>query len=56
MPIVISRNEGITLNAPRISQEQQDRLWAAFVGNWIHNHPEEFRCMITEDESDKPAE
>lgn len=46
MPIVIPRTGDIELQAPTISQEQQDSLWAAFVTSWLDKHPEEFQQML----------
>ena len=48
MPIVIPR-EGALPSVPDVlTREQKDKLWEAFVVNWIKNHPDEFRQMINE--------
>ena len=46
MPIVITRTGELCQQAPTISQEQRDALWAAFVTSWLDKHPEEFRQML----------
>lgn len=52
MPIVTTRTGEICQQAPIISQEQRDALWAAFVTSWLDKHPEEFRQML--DQPDTP--
>ena len=46
MPIVITRTGELCQQAPTISQEQRDALWAAFVTSWLDKHPEEFQQML----------
>ena len=47
MPIIVTRTGELCQQAPTISQEQRDTLWAAFVTSWLDKHPDKFREMVT---------
>jgi hypothetical protein len=50
MPIVISRTGELNMQAPSITQDQRDALWAAFVTNWLDQNQQQFSEMLTEPE------
>lgn len=49
MPITVSRKTGEISSVPKITQEQQDAVWAAIVKAYAQKHPEIFN---TEKEGD----
>lgn len=40
MPIVIDRKSGKVISAPRLTPEQNQRVWEIIVTTYIQKHPE----------------